>query len=188
MWNGNRVSPLGTCRTTIKNPKNNKRYNVEFVVVKEEALTPLLGLAASQQMKLISVNDGNLNRVNKLTDISTNLCDQFADVFDGKLGTFPGEVQLHTDPSIHPVVMPMSRCPLAIRDKLKAELDRMEKLGVIAPVSEPTPWVSQIVTTVKKNSDLRVCIHPRELNKSLQREHYILPTFEDTLHELGQSR
>jgi hypothetical protein len=157
MWNGNSFRPLGTCRTTIKNPKHNKRYNVEFVAVKEEALTPLLGLAASQQMKLISVNDGNLNRVSKLTDSSTNLCDQFADVFDEKLGKFPGEIQLH---NVHPVVMPMSRCPLAIRDKLKAELDRMEKLCVIAPISEPTPWVSQIVITVK-NSDLRVCINPR---------------------------
>jgi len=84
--------------------------------------------------------------------------------------------------------MPTRRFPLAIRAKLKAELDRIQKMGVITPVSEPTSWVSQIVTTIKRNGELRICINPKDLNKVLKREHYILPTLDDTLHELGQSR
>jgi hypothetical protein len=147
---------------------------------------PLLGLSASQQMHLIAVNDDNLQRVNKVSDLWP--CAKFADVFDGKLGTFSGETHLRTDKSIHPVVSPTYRCPLAIRAKLKAELDRLQKLGVIAPVTEPTPWVSQIATTVKRNGELRVCICPKELNRALMREHFMLPILEDTLHELGQSR
>jgi len=36
MWNGNKLTSLGTCRTTLKNLKYNKKYNVEFIVVKKQ--------------------------------------------------------------------------------------------------------------------------------------------------------
>ncbi|XP_048239742.1 uncharacterized protein K02A2.6-like [Haliotis rufescens] len=84
--------------------------------------------------------------------------------------------------------MPNRRVPVALRSKLNTELDRLEKLGVIAPVSEPTPWVNQIAITQKKSGELRICLDPQELNKALCREHYTLPVLEDTLHELGKSR
>ena len=137
-------------------------------------------------MKLITVNDDNLKRVLNVTD--NHLLSEYHDVFDGTLGTFEGDVHLHTDENIHPVVMPARRIPLAVRSRLKAELDRLTSIGVITPVDEPTPWVSQIVITLCKNGDLRVCIDPKELNKALQREHYTLPVMDDCLHELGQSR
>jgi len=62
MWNGNQFTPLGVRRTKLQNPKNNKRYNVEFVVVEGDR-TPLIGLSAAEQMKLITVNDDKLNLV-----------------------------------------------------------------------------------------------------------------------------
>jgi transposase InsO family protein len=185
MWNGTRFTPLGSCRTILKNPKNKRRYNVEFLVVKEN-LTPLLGLSASEQMKLITVNNCNLHRVLNITE--KQVTEKYGNVFDGTLGTLEGPVHLHVDKSVHPVVMPARRLPLAVQPKLKVELERLTTLGVITPVDEPTPWVSQIVVTQKKNGDLRVCIDPRELNHALKREHFILPILEDTLHELGQSR
>lgn len=80
------------------------------------------------------------------------------------------------------------RVPLAIRPKLKKELDRLSMMGVITPVEEPTPWVSQIVIAHKKSGDIRVCLDPHELNKSLMREHYTLPILEDVLHELRESK
>ena len=58
------------------NPSNRTRYDVEFVVVKEK-LTPLIGLSASEQMKLLTVNECNLHR---LAAVGVN--DDFADVYD----------------------------------------------------------------------------------------------------------
>ena len=84
--------------------------------------------------------------------------------------------------------MQSRRVPIALRPKLKAELDRLTKMKVITPNSEPTPWVSQIVLTPKKSGDIRVCIDPKELNRALLREHYELPVLEDILHELSQSK
>jgi len=185
MWNGNQFTPVGVCRTKLQNPKNNKRYSVEFVVVEGDR-TPLIGLSAAEQMKLITVNNDKLNRVLQVSDQSVT--GQFTDVFDGKLGRLEGKVHLRVRDEVYPVVMPTRRMPLAVRPKLKAELERMTEAGIIVPVTEPTPWVSQMVATPKKNGDIRICIDPRELNKALIRERFTLPILDDALHELGQSR
>jgi len=84
--------------------------------------------------------------------------------------------------------MPARRIPLAVRSRLKTELDRLTTLGVITPVDEPTLWVSEIVITQHMNGDLQICIDPEELNRALQREHYTLPVMDDCRHELAQSR
>ena len=81
-------------------------------------------------------------------------------------------------------IMVNRRIPIAIRPQRKGELERLTAMGVIAPVDEPTPWVSQEVFVKKRSGALRVCIDPHELNKALQREYYTLPILEDVLHEL----
>ena len=129
----------------------------------------------------MKINEQNIEKVATVSPV-----EQHTDTFDGKLGAHPGKVHLQVDETIHPKVMPTRRIPVVVRLKLKAELDRMTKLGVITKVEEPTPRVSQLVVVTKKNDGVRVCIDPRELNKALLREHYTL--LEDTLHELGQSR
>jgi hypothetical protein len=45
MFNGTETKPLGKKRLTLKNPKNNKKYNVEFVIVKAD-VKPILGARA----------------------------------------------------------------------------------------------------------------------------------------------
>ncbi|CAH3183980.1 unnamed protein product [Porites lobata] len=34
MWNKTELKPEGTCRVTLRNPKNRRRYSIEFIVVK----------------------------------------------------------------------------------------------------------------------------------------------------------
>ena len=62
MWNGTKVKPVGTCALPVVNPKNNERYRVSFLVVKED-LTPLLGLNATETMKLLTVHKENFVNV-----------------------------------------------------------------------------------------------------------------------------
>ena len=184
MWNDSELTPLGTSRVSIRNPKNRKKYSIEFTIVSEN-LTPLIGYRAAEQMGLLTVNAENFDRISTVSVLNL---DDYQDVFNGKLGTLPGEVSLKTDESIRPVIMPSRRVPLALRPKLKEELDKMTESGVIMPIDEPTQWLSQLVITQKKTGDLRVCIDPRELNRALLREHYILPVLDDTLHELSNSK
>ena len=56
----------------------------------------------------------------------------------------------------------------------------MEENGHITRVSEPTDWVSSIVT-VYKNGKVRICIDPKDLNRALCREHYPIPTVEEVV-------
>ncbi len=182
MWNDTSLTPIGTTRASVRNPANNKKYSVEFVVVEEDFM-PLLGLKAVTHMQLVTLNEENLERV-----LSISVADRYADVFDGQLGTFETPAHLKLRENVIPVVMANKRIPIALRPKLKTELERMVELGVIAKVEEPTAWVSQIAITQKKSGELRICLDPQELNRALLREHYTLPILEDTLHELSHSR
>ena len=60
----------------------------------------------------------------------------------------------------------------------------MEADGIIAKVTEPTPWVSSMVVVREKNGDVRICIDPRDLNKAVKRCHYPMPTMEEIMARL----
>lgn len=53
-----------------RNPKNQKRYNLNFVAVddKNTKVTPLLGSKAAQKMDLLTVYANNFERVNKVVN------------------------------------------------------------------------------------------------------------------------
>jgi hypothetical protein len=108
---------------------------------------------------------------------------EFADVFDG-VGRFDGEVHLDTDPTVPPVQMPLRRLPFGVRDKVAEELRRLEKAGIIAPVNEPTKWVSALLVVAKGNNSIRLCLDPKPLNRALRRVPYCMPTLQDILPKL----
>ena len=77
---------------------------------------------------------------------------------------------------------------LSVRDKFKEELQRLDRIKVIALVDQPTEWVIQIVVAVKKPGELCVCFDPKALNTALTREHYQIPVNDDLLHDLTDAR
>ena len=75
-------------------------------------------------------------------------------------------------PEVHSVVHAARKVTVAIRAKVKAELDRMEKLNVISKEDEPTKWVNSMVVVPKPNGAVRICLYPRDLNKAINRKQY----------------
>ena len=73
--------------------------------------------------------------------------------------------------------------PVALHDRVKEELQRMENDGVIKKQEEPTDWVNSMVIaeTPKK---LRICIDPRDLNKAIKREHFPMKTIEEVVQNM----
>jgi len=63
---------------------------------------------------------------------SADIFTRYADLFDGSLGCMQGEVHLTVDPEVRPVQMPLRRLPIALRDQVKPELDRLVANDVIA--------------------------------------------------------
>jgi hypothetical protein len=151
---------------------------MNFYIVNTQA-PPVLGLKACLDLDLIKL----VLSVNALKDDKSILKD-YADVFDG-IGLFPGECTIHLQPNATPVVYPPRRIPLALRGRLKEELQNMEKQGVIVKVTEPTDWVNALVVVEKpRTGKLRICLDPRDLNKAIKRPHYPLPTIEDIMPKL----
>ena len=62
VWNKTEIPPLGTARMIVTNPKNRKKYSVEFVVVTGK-LTPLVGARAAQHLKLLTIHWSNFKLV-----------------------------------------------------------------------------------------------------------------------------
>ena len=106
---------------------------------------------------------------------NSQLVHQYADVFEGTR-KLKEPYHLEVDQQVKPVIHPPRKVPLALKTALKEELDRLESLEILTPVTEPTPWVSSLVTVKKHNGSIRVCIDPKDLNKALKRSHYPLPT------------
>ena len=112
---------------------------------------------------------------------------EYTDVFEG-LGCLAGNYRIEIDTTVKPVVHPPRRVPCALREDVKDELTRMVGDGIIAPVTEPTRWVSSMIAVKKNNNKLRICLDPRDLNKAIQRSHYPLPTLEDVATRLNKAK
>ncbi|KAK2722026.1 hypothetical protein QYM36_002549, partial [Artemia franciscana] len=69
--------------------------------------------------------------------------------------------------------------PFVLHERVKSELECLEKLDIFERVVAPTEWVYSIVAVEKSDGSLCLCLDPRELNKSIQRPYYLMPTFED---------
>ena len=123
MWTKTELKPEGICRLTIRNPRNQKKYSVEFIVVKED-LTPLLGATVIQQMGLIEVHEENFEKIAAAKTASTKaqttqeIIEEYSDVFKGDLRTLEGLQHLDVDPSVPPNFALSRRVPFAIKPKL----------------------------------------------------------------------
>lgn len=119
--------------------------------------------------------------VQRIDSLDIDLLNQYNDVFEG-LGCIT-DVTYHikVDPTHPPVIHPPRRVPVTLRSKIQEELARMESLDVIEKVAEPTDWVNSMVTIIKPNGKIRICIDPRDLNKAVKREYYPMRTIDEII-------
>lgn len=72
--------------------------------------------------------------------------------------------------------------------KLEQTLEEMTKMDVISKVNKATGWVNSLVIVEKKDGSLRLCLDPKDLNKSIKREHYKPPSAETISSKLNGKR
>ena len=80
------------------------------------------------------------------------------------------------------------RIAVPLFPKVKAELERMEKLGVISKVTTPTEWCAGMVVVPKLNGTVRICVDLTKLNQSVCREHHILSSVEQVLAQIENTK
>lgn len=69
------------------------------------------------------------------------LLKEFSDVFSGQ-ACLSHEYNIQVKPEIKPVVRAGNKQPVNMEDKVKRELERMDKLKIIRKVDEPIEWVN----------------------------------------------
>ena len=104
---------------------------------------------------------------------------KYPKVLSEGVGLLEGIYHIRLDPSIDPVQHAPRRVPVPLRDILKVTLEDLVKQDIIAPVTEPTPWISCIVLVPKKNGALSICLDSKDLNKAILKEYYPFLTIED---------
>ena len=72
--------------------------------------------------------------------------------------------------------------------KVKLELQRMEELGVIKRVEQPTDWCAGIVVVPKSNGTLRICVDLTKLNACVRRERHVLPAVDQVVAQLSGAK
>lgn len=191
LYDGTLIQPKGEC--SLKAEHDGNTYFLKFHVM-ETSQTPLLSADTCLRLNLLQITSSHV--IHSLdagkTDSTTipktteELISSYDDVFDG-LGCLPGELHLKVDPAIRPVQQLPRRVPIPIKDKVTSAIEDMEKRGIVAKVTDPTPWISNMVVVEKKDK-LRICIDPTVLNKALLRSHYQMPTIEEILPEIAKAK
>uniref|UniRef100_A0A5S6QAU4 RNA-directed DNA polymerase n=1 Tax=Trichuris muris TaxID=70415 RepID=A0A5S6QAU4_TRIMR len=98
------------------------------------------------------------------------------------------KASLRLKPDASPVFRPKRPVPYAAVPKVDAELNRLEKLGVISKVSHSN-WAAPIVVVKKANGSFRVCADfSTGLNNMLELHQYPLPTPEELFTVLNGGR
>jgi transposase InsO family protein len=167
------------CEIPVKGVANilleyNGKYHVVEVYVVDSVGPPILGKTGIEQMEL-------LKRVNIVSELGGNFPKAVFSTTPGKMKT-EHHIQIKT--SANPVAQGPRRFPFAVHIRLKQELDRLASLNLIAPVTQPTPWINQMAIVVKKDESLRLCLDPRELNKAIIPERFSLPTAEEIFSKM----
>ena len=196
-YSEDKLTVLGTARLPVKY-KANAELELTFHIV-DTNQPGLLGLRSSQDLGLIkvvmmtnaeekrskpdSIEEGKESSQQLREEVMLN----YANVFTG-LGRLEKPYHIEVDPTVTPVVNPPRTIPAALRDRVKAELEPMEKRGVIRRVEEPTDWVNSMAVVEKADGSLRICLDPKHLNKAIKREHFQLPTIEDITTRMANAK
>ena len=122
------------------------KVSTQTVYVIEGLKINLLGLPAITALQLLVRVDA--------TSMETSVFERYPSVFSG-LGNLGDEYEIQLKPDAKPYALHTPRSvPLPLRDKVRKELERMESLGVISKVDEPTEWCAGMVVVPKKNGTL----------------------------------
>ena len=174
---GNEIPTKG--KVTIPCFFKEKCYWIDFALVQINAV-PVLSLSTCLALGLIK-------RLDEIKEQS--VMDQYPSVFEPTVGKLKGvKYRIRVNEEVSPVVNAPRKVPFAIRERVKAELDKMTEQGIITKVTKPTPWVNSMVIVEKQDKTLRICLDPLHLNKAVKREHYQLPTVEDICSKLAGAK
>ena len=104
----------------------------------KQALTFEVGLQACADLDLV-----------KRVDSLPSILEEVPEVFEG-LGCLKDEHNIKVEKTVTPVVHATRQVPLNIMEKVKKELDSIEKSKILSKTENPSKWVSSMIVVEKK--------------------------------------
>ena len=151
---GSTIDHIGRARVTMK--ANSKTTTGDVFIIQTDSV-PLLGLQTTVDLDLIRRNEDtsiqNIHMFKKGLS-EADIKELYPQVFDGKLGKYPGQYRICLSDEANPKFNPPRRFSHKMIKPLKRRLEEMVKTQVIEPVDHPTDWVNSIVCTEKKDGSL----------------------------------
>ena len=99
-------------------------------------------------------------------------------------------VKIEMKPDAEPVRKATRRVPLALKDRFTKEIQSMVDSGILTKLTPGIPmpeWLNSFVIVKKPNGNLRVCLDPTNLNKSIIRPVCNMRTLEEIIDLLKGS-
>ena len=172
-YTGQPVSVLG--QLLVKVQHDEAQGTMPLQVVKGSGTT-LLGRDWLQKFRL------DWKTIFKLHTSLTvqEVLDNHKEVFSDKLGTLKDyKVKFYLEEQAKPQFLKARPLPLALRDKVAVELDRLQAEGIIVPIRF-SKWAAPIVPVMKSDGSIRICGDFKQtVNKSARTEVYPLPRIEE---------
>lgn len=109
-----------------------------------------------------------------------------SEVFKEELGTLHGfKAKILVNPDVPPKFCKSRPLPFAMKARVDAELDRLEKAGIISPVKH-SEWAAPVVPVIKKDNTIRLCgDYKLTVNQAANTETYPLPRIEELMATLS---
>lgn len=196
-FGGHPIKVLGEVKIPCRRKKQRFRLVLQVVDVNH---CPILSSKASRVLGFIkfckSVKFGKSHAKEPVDSLSVyriaaeKIIEEHKEIFTG-YGKFEGEVSLEVDSSVPPSIQSPRRVPIAMRNKLKKELELLEKEGMIVKEVSHTEWVSNLVIVQRgdpESASIRICLDPIPLNKALKRPNLQFSTLDEILPELGKAK
>ena len=186
-YNGTGIACSGTVDINCSYDGREWR-NTKFFVVDVPGAA-ILGLLTCEALHVVTLHCELSNKApqpQKINNIG-DLMQQYPQQFD-RIGELQKTHKLVVDPNVPPRIDPPRRTPIALKDKIKSELDKMVDQRIIRTIEEPTDRVSSLTYVTKRDGSIRVCLDPRQLNKALIRPRHQAPTLDDLNHKFANAQ
>lgn len=96
-------------------------------------------------------------------------------------------MEISIDESVQPVVQAYRPVAVALEQLVEDKLNDWIKLGIVEPVAS-SKWISPLVVVPKGEGEIRLCVDMRRANQAVMRERFVMPTLENLLPKLHNSK
>ena len=160
----------------------------QVIYVCKNLQKPLLGKPAIREINIITFNKPqNLSYNTVDTKDENEFIKEFPDAFTGLRYLKGKQIKIKFKEGVTPFHLNAPRhIAIPMLDKVKEEIQQMERLGVIRKVNHhPTKWYHPIVVVGKPTGKIRICIDLTRLNLGSKRVFYQIESMEETISKIG---